>query len=136
MQADLDARLAGIEEPDDRMSHPADPDWGVRTASLIAFHATHPTAASAAWLVVLHPAFMFIDRDDPGGRKLLRPLLRDVFGNPFRPVALDRRWRTSTIRSLAQAAYDERDLPSGRLDPLRLSILADALEEASAAGEA
>ena len=31
---------------------------------------------------------------------------------------------------LAQAAYDERELPSGTLDATRLAVLADALEEA------
>lgn len=57
-------------------------------------------------------------------------LLRDVFGNPFRPVALAPAWSTTTVVALAQAAYDERLLPSGHLDPARLAILSDALEEA------
>jgi hypothetical protein len=35
-----------------------------------------------------------------------------------------------TVRRLAQATYDERQLPSGTLDPARLAVLADALEEA------
>ena len=50
-------------------------------------------------------------------------LLRDIFGNPFRPVAFDPAWRTPTVASLAQAIYADRrfaDLP----------ILADALEDA------
>jgi hypothetical protein len=53
-------------------------------------------------------------------------LLRDIFGNPFRPVAIDPawlKWNDATIPRQAQAIYDERrfaDLP----------ILADALEEA------
>jgi hypothetical protein len=58
-------------------------------------------------------------------------LLRDVFGNPFRPVALDPAWGTPTVLALAEAAYAERLLPSGELDPARLAVLADALEEAS-----
>ena len=32
--------------------------------------------------------------------------------------------------ALAQAAYDERELPAGTLDTTRLAVLADALEEA------
>jgi hypothetical protein len=56
--------------------------------------------------------------------------LRDVFGNPFRSVALDPCWRTPTVLALAQAAYDNRTLPAGTLDPDRLAVLADALEEA------
>jgi hypothetical protein len=60
-------------------------------------------------------------------------LLRDVFGNPFRPVSVDPAWLTwrgGTVPRLAQAAYDERDLPSGHLDHARLAVLADALEDA------
>jgi hypothetical protein len=34
--------------------------------------------------------------------------------------------------SLARAAYDDRILPAGTLDPARLAVLADALEEAGA----
>jgi hypothetical protein len=57
-------------------------------------------------------------------------LLRDIFGNPFRPAALDPAWLTPDVLSLAQAAYEERQLPAGELDPARLGLLADALEDA------
>jgi hypothetical protein len=57
-------------------------------------------------------------------------LLRDVIGNPFRPAAVDPAWLTPTPTGLATAAYEERTLPSGELDPARLSVLADALEDA------
>jgi hypothetical protein len=57
-------------------------------------------------------------------------ILRDVIGNPFRPVLLNPAWQTPTVVSLAQAAYDNRSLPAGTLDPARLAVLADALEEA------
>jgi hypothetical protein len=39
------------------------------------------------------------------------------------------------VLSLAEAAYQERLLPSGELDPQRLAVLADALEEAGAEGD-
>jgi hypothetical protein len=66
-----------------------------------------------------------------GQQQLL--LIRDIFGNPFRPITLDPGWRSSTAVNLAQAAYDERILPSGELEPARLAVLADALEDAGCA---
>jgi hypothetical protein len=59
--------------------------------------------------------------------------LRDIFGNPFRPVAILHAlltWNDALVVRLAQAAYDERQMPEGTLDPTRLAVLADALEEA------
>jgi hypothetical protein len=53
-------------------------------------------------------------------------LVRDVFGNPFRPVPVASTWlawNEGTIRKLAQVIYEE-----GRFQ--NLPILADALEEA------
>ena len=57
-------------------------------------------------------------------------LSRDVFGNPFRPVSIESIWLTTTVTSLALAAYEERIMPSGELDPARLAVLSDALEDA------
>jgi hypothetical protein len=60
-------------------------------------------------------------------------LLRDIFGNPFRPTTLDSArltWNDSAVARLAQAAYEERQMPAGTLDNARLAVLADALEEA------
>jgi len=59
-------------------------------------------------------------------------LLRDIVGNPFAPVTLAPGWVTPTVRSLAQAAYQERQPASGALDRERVLVLADALEEAGA----
>lgn len=39
-------------------------------------------------------------------RKLISDTVRDIFGNPFRPVTLDHLHRTPTIVSLARSAYD------------------------------
>jgi hypothetical protein len=59
--------------------------------------------------------------------------MRDVFGNPFRSVAVEPSWlawNTGTIPTLAHAIYEERELPSGHLDAVRLALLADMLEDA------
>lgn len=64
--------------------------------------------------------------------------LRDIFGNPFRPVTIDPAWTTwnnCTVVKLAEAIYQDRDLPSGCLDAGRMAILADALEDAGCSDE-
>jgi hypothetical protein len=61
------------------------------------------------------------------------PLFHDIFGNPFRPTAMDPGWLSwngGTIPTLARAVYEERELPSGHLDRVRLALLADMLEDA------
>jgi hypothetical protein len=53
-------------------------------------------------------------------------LLRDVVGNPFRPVTLDPAWLTwngGTVPRIAEGIYEKRAFD-------RMAILADALEEA------
>jgi hypothetical protein len=57
-------------------------------------------------------------------------ILRDIVGNPFRPVAINAAWLTPAVTALTQTAHEERALPSGELDPARLAVLADALEDA------
>lgn len=57
--------------------------------------------------------------------------LHCIFGNPFRPPpTLDARLVDREASCLATAAYEHRDLPSGRLRPERLAALAAALEAA------
>jgi hypothetical protein len=73
------------------------------------------TIENAGWLARL------------GGPKIpLCALLRDIFGIPFRPIALNPTWLAwhgGTIPRISQGIYDERAFD-------RLPILADALEEA------
>ncbi len=57
-------------------------------------------------------------------------LLRAIIGNFSGPVSLVSSWLTPTVTTLAQAAYEERIMPSGELDLDRLAVLSDALEEA------
>lgn len=56
-------------------------------------------------------------------------MLREVFGEFLDPPAFDRRWATPDVVALARAAESCRR-PDGLLDPARLAVLADALEEA------
>ena len=57
-------------------------------------------------------------------------------GNPFCRASADPACLTPTVVSLAQAAYDERILPSGELETARLAVLADAEAQVLAAIEA
>ncbi|WP_082843392.1 hypothetical protein [Gemmata sp. SH-PL17] len=50
-------------------------------------------------------------------------LVRDIFGNPFRPVTFSPSWRTSTAVALAAQMYESRDFGA-------MPILADALQDA------
>jgi hypothetical protein len=66
-------------------------------------------------------------------------VLRDIFGNPFNPSpslpASVLVWNDGTVQRLAQAIYEERQLPAGTLDAGRLAILADALLDAGCEDE-
>ena len=77
--------------------------------------------------------------DDQAERAARCRLIRCVFGNPFRPPpALAPEvlaWDGGAVVNLARQAYEERQLPSGELDPVRLAVLADALEEAGCADD-
>jgi hypothetical protein len=64
-----------------------------------------------------HVRIAFKEREQQEG------LFRCIFGNPFRPVALDPAWLTSTVVDLARGIYDERAFD-------RMPILADALQDA------
>jgi hypothetical protein len=58
--------------------------------------------------------------------KVQRDFLRDLFGNPFRPVTAEPSWMTwngGVVVKLAESVYEERAFE-------RLPVLADALEEA------
>jgi hypothetical protein len=62
---------------------------------------------------------------------VLCELLRDLWGNPFRPPQIDPSvlWEGSTVVRLAQSA-EANLLPGGTLAEDRLAVLADALEDA------
>ena len=119
-----------------------DHDGASRVADMTLYWTLMPSASQAATAAI---------RVNDAARPKQAHLLRDIIGNPFRPVALaqcscgscvprgrqhhngpcaQRRIRTPTVLGLATAAYEERDPATGHLDPVRLAILADALEEA------
>jgi hypothetical protein len=110
--------------------------WGAtheRGALDVAHHARH-AVARVAWRDVARendPATLKLAREaqktaeqNEAGRQC--DIIRDIFGNPFRPVALNPTclaWNDGTVSRIAQAIYDERAFD-------RMPILADALEDA------
>ena len=56
-------------------------------------------------------------------------ILREVFGNPFRPVTFESAWRTSDVMLLARGIYEEKAFD-------RMPILADALQDAGCDSDA
>lgn len=126
------------------------------------------------FIPAIEHAMLFLSesiQDRPPAR-LSAALLRDIIGNPFRPVTLYTEtwevpltamsasasestdaisgavvscpWLTPTVVSLAVAAYEERpwrkcggtgQVEDGHLDPVRMMVLADALEEAGCDNE-
>lgn len=55
-------------------------------------------------------------------------LLRDILGNPFRPVTFEPVWRTQNTVGIATKMYDERNFDA-------MPILADALEDSGCDNE-
>jgi hypothetical protein len=67
-----------------------------------------------------------VDLNDPLQKSLAEEeavLAREIFGNPFRPLACDPAWLTTDVLALARGIYDERAFD-------RMPILADALQDA------
>jgi hypothetical protein len=100
----------------------AAPRFAIQSAQIVSMN----TAAAAAR-----------SPDGPGPQALQAngagqcDLLRDIFGNPFRPVAVGPAWLTwnnGLVRSLARTMSDGGDFRG-------MPVLADALEEAGCASE-
>jgi hypothetical protein len=86
----------------------------------------HSPAAEAAHVAVGddRPDFVIIlveEAKRDGSKDSI--LLREIFGNPFRPVVVNPSWLTPTVVSLAQAIYEERAFDS-------MPVLGDALLDA------
>jgi len=106
------ARAASFHAPwheDDAFAHQRGPAKAAVTAAL----ARNPVEAA-------HRASSM---GGPEDEKANAKILREILGNPFRPVTFDPEWRSSTVMQLAQGIYDERDFST-------LPILADALQDA------
>jgi hypothetical protein len=76
-----------------------------------------PSASNAEW-----------DLADSAESAAQAILLREVFGNPFRPLTFSPSWRTNTAAALARTMHDSREFSA-------MPILADALQDAGCDNE-
>jgi hypothetical protein len=77
-----------------------------------------------AWRSALHVA----ENGETSERTGSYSFLHEIFGNPFRPIAFEANWLTSTVVALATAIYRDRAFD-------RMPILADALQDAGCENE-
>jgi hypothetical protein len=130
--ADEEERLAAVQ-----VAVAASMDYPDYRAAVVAWEAcaTCPDAADAAEATTAAHASVVDEYGYFGAANaeyaVVCALFRDIFGNPFRPVAADPRWlswKDGTVVKLAQSIYNERNFAS-------LPILADALEDAGCTNE-
>jgi hypothetical protein len=102
--------------------------WVARAASAASF-ADAGEAAEATQTAVEHAAIEWAAHDNDivqiaalTGAARRATLLRDIFGNPFRPIAIEGFLLLPSAVRMAQAIYDERAFE-------RMPVLADMLEE-------
>jgi len=101
-------------------------NWRVEHYALAATgDVIHPDSADAAegtrWL--LEEALQSSPDESSHETTLQADIIRDVVGNPSRPLTLDPSWLTSTVVLLARQMYESRALST-------MPILADALQDA------
>ena len=92
----------------------------ISNAAHIAYHSTHTVSENRFDPHLLD--HLVQQSDWPGGW-----LIREIFGNPFRPTHVNPEWlawKRGTAAALARTIYEDRAFD-------RMPILADALEEAS-----
>jgi hypothetical protein len=116
----LDDALVAAHEP----TRPITIDSDIFAAKA-AVHASQPTA----WPTEVASSSANATSQRVGEGAIQADLLRDIFGPlPFRPVTLFpsvRTWNDGCVVKLATAIYLDRDF-----SPVRMGVLADALEEA------
>jgi len=117
--ADDDYYRARIEALDRGILIPATPDDDPRWSNVerVAKSAATASARAAHGVNLFRYGRAFRDE-----RAMQALLLRDIFGNPFRPSPSTPSWLTPTVKQLAAAIYEERAFE-------RMPILADALED-------
>ena len=106
-----------------RSRTPQPPEAGIYLAIRDACRLNHDGHLMWSWKRLASRPNSLRPSSERDAEALLCPPFRDIFGNPFRPVAFDPAWRTSTAIALASQMYESRDFAP-------MPILADALQDA------
>jgi hypothetical protein len=120
----LDLLSAAAEEAwEDIITEPEGDESAAASIAHAASYASSPTLSRHV-LTEAVDAVVDARSDHPGEeRGAQAALLRDIFGNPFRPITFTPQWRTDTAVALARQMYESRDFGA-------MPILADALQDA------
>ena len=132
---------AALRVPRRSRVHPGAPLDTGHISSVPAWHAAREEvgpaaiegASCCAWSTSLGPSYggplvgVTVPTDEFAAQAAL---LRDIFGNPYRPVSLPPAGKLPEVVALARAAYEQRGLPAGILGGRLLADVAQALVEA------
>jgi hypothetical protein len=97
--------------------------WYARGAFALLGNDDHKVGRAVEAVAGFYGCPVITESGREGHSPVVSQLIREVVGNPFRPVAFDPAWRTSTAVALAQQMYDSRDFGI-------MPILGDALQDA------
>lgn len=98
--------------------------WGLTAPLAAAAGELRNAAGYGARMTVPKPERDSAERAARNAEKAAQcALIRDILGNPFRPVAFEPSWRTDTVEALARGIYQGEAFDG-------MPVLADALEEA------
>ncbi len=128
-QLDLDRRRrsgvpsADLKDEAERLCRLDNAAWAVYAALMGAKYNTLLVPYSYGPISFIKRCRLALRDEADAERQYQATVLRDLFGNPFRPVAVESSWPTPRVLALAQEIYDGRAFD-------RLPALADALERA------
>ncbi len=102
-----------------------EPGYRRHYAVMAVEYAAHGKASHVSGIFTFAPLALRGQQLTPGVTEMAAQLaiVRDIFGNPFRPVTFSPSWRTDTAVSLARGMYESREFSA-------MPILADSLQDA------
>jgi hypothetical protein len=100
-------------------------EWASSPTGCLAKAVIAKSSLNAAWECIRHASYLVGEgvMQAAEERAAQTQLLRDIVGNPFRPVSFSPEWRTSTAVGIAKGMYESRNFDA-------MPILADALQDA------